>query len=585
MPSAFTVRSVVREQLVMNDGHAQETLKELAAVMATTGAIFQQGSGDAQRGVIIRALTEAEIKAMKVSMPHGLLLPAPLTAADVQDFAEQHFDVVKLRKLPNSGKYEARPADFRAELAHRFIKARLMALRPLCGVAYTPIIRSDGTIVTTPGYDAATQLWIVDAVPKLSVPQTPGRRDAEGALGCLRALVTEHPFEQEADRVAGVAQLMAPALRASMERAPMLVTDANYARTGKDYLVGTASLIGTGFRPTVFTLNEAREEQQKRIGSALLLGAPMISLNNINGRLASDELAAYLTEGGCITRAYATVGGAKWAPNGNTIVASGNNIMLAGDLPERSVTSRQDAHMEFPGERKFNGSPHKDVLGDRGKYLSAVFTIALWAVRGTDYTSPSEMAGSGGFDDFNRLIRGPLLALTGVDPLKRARGEMQTARQHQPDRDLVDALTSLIEHKAAKVKADEPFCVRDIQAELKRHHVGQDEADPWAVLRHKDLPYRLRRARGRRGATMQFVSIERPSNGADVAWYKLVPLDDVREDGSPIGLRTSSDSPYRQPSNSDDEFRKYLRGNSVKPRSPKPETGGNQPIPDTGAEL
>jgi len=106
--AGFEVRDTVRDDLLMNDGHAQATLNAMVATMARGGAIFRQGEGGVQHGVVIRTLTEAEIKAMtvkgmKVSIPRGLLLPAPLTAADVQDFAEQNFDVVKLRKLPEQG--------------------------------------------------------------------------------------------------------------------------------------------------------------------------------------------------------------------------------------------------------------------------------------------------------------------------------------------------------------------------------------------------------------------------------------------------------------------------------------------------
>ena len=263
-------------------------------------------------------------------------------------------------------------------------------------------------------------------MPELDLPAVPSRADAEAGQALLESLLTGHPFEHDRDRVAALAQLMVPPLRASMQRSPLLVADANYPRTGKDYLLGTAALIGTGHRPTVYTLSENREEQQKRIGAALLLGAPVVSLNNLNGRLDSDELAAYLTEGGCITRAYATVGGAKWAPNGNVIASSGNNIMLGGDLPERGLASRQDARMEQPGDRKFLTSPHDEVRAARGKYLSAVFTLARWPLLGRDYPAP-DMAGSGGFDDFDRLIRGPLLALTGIDPLER----LSAPRQNQ----------------------------------------------------------------------------------------------------------------------------------------------------------
>jgi hypothetical protein len=528
-----TVRDTVRDQLVMNDGHAQETLKALVPLMAIEGAIFRQGEGDALRGIVIRRFTQTELKAMNergIAIPPGLVLPAPLTFADVQDFAEQHFDIIKFRQKPNSDEVEARPADFRKDMALRLIGSRLIGLRPLRGITYAPLLRSGGTIVAASGYDAETQLWLVDGIPELTVPEVPTRHDAETAMQRLGALLDEHLFEQDVDRIAAIAQLMTPALRGSMQRVPLQIADAAYPRTGKDYLMNTAALIGTGFKSTVFTLGETREEQQKRMGAVLLLGAPVILLSNLNGLLISDELAAYHTEGGCITRAYATTGGAKWAPNGNTIQASGNNIVLGGDLPERGLVSRQDANMEFPGERTFRGSPHDDVNRDRAGYLNAVFTIARWALRGADYQQPAEMNGFGGFDEFNRLIRGTLLALTGIDPLKRSQSEMQTARQHQPDRDLIDALTTLMEPTT-------PFCVRGVLAMLKLHYTGDGEADPFAILRQKNLPYRLRRARGRRGSTMQLAVAEKPIGGDNVVYYSLVPLAG--------GFGGRGDSPYR----------------------------------------
>ncbi len=109
----------------MNDGHATDTLLVLAAHMAVEGPIFHQGDGKTCHGVVVRELTPTEIKALarndqhrlRAVVPRGLLMPTPLTIAHVQDFAERHFDVVRLRKNPKSTIVETRPADFRAELA------------------------------------------------------------------------------------------------------------------------------------------------------------------------------------------------------------------------------------------------------------------------------------------------------------------------------------------------------------------------------------------------------------------------------------------------------------------------------------
>ena len=429
-------------KLVMGGGRAQAVLDTLEATLADAGNIFRQGEGPNLRGVILREPSEKQVREMErrgIRGTRGLLLPIPLSRGHVQDYAERNFSVVRLWQNPKTTKVEELPADFSAALAIRLIEARLDRLRPLNGIAYTPIMRADGTLARTAGYDEATSLWIIASAPPFDLPERPTKEDATGYYDTLAALLTEHPFETDEDRVAGVAFLMTPTLRASMQRVPLLIADAPYGRTGKNYLLGTAAMIGTGRLPVIFSLSENREEQQKRIGHALLLGAPVVDLTNINGLLRSDELAAYQTEGGTITRAYGTVGGAKYAPNGNTMAADGNNIELGGDLPERGMICRQDARMEYPGERKFRRDPHGEVLADRGKYLAAVFGLARYAVRGVDYQAP-KLGGLGGFDEFNRLIRAPLLALTGKDPAWRAKQQVNESRQQRPERALIDAL-------------------------------------------------------------------------------------------------------------------------------------------------
>ena len=534
----ISVRADIRPDLVMNDGHATDTLAALAAHMAVEGPIFHQGDGKTCHGVVVRELTPTEIKALarndqhrlRAVVPRGLLMPTPLTIAHVQDFAERHFDVVRLRTNPKSTIVETRPADFRAELATRFVGTKLPALRLLKGIAYTPILRQDGTIIAAHGYDADTALWMVDDIPVLHVPDRPTQADATAAYETLKELVAEHRFETDADMIAGISFLMTPALRSSLACAPLLVADAPLARTGKDYLLGTAARIASGHPPVEFALSDSLEEQQKRMGAALLMGAPCLTLNNINGKLRSTDLTAYLTQGGCVTRAYATTGGALYAPNGNVMMASGNNILLVGDLPERAVVSRQDADMASPGERRFKNNPHKIVLTERGKYLSAIFTIARWALVGADY-APPDVTGFGGFDDFDRLVRRPLIALTDIDPIERGREQLVAARESRWEPTFIDALATLF---APGI----PFRTKNITEVLKTRFTKMGEADLLVPLRRDDLPYALRRAKGMRGAERRLAGIDRPAGAEAVAWYRLEAL---KPNGADLRARTSLD--------------------------------------------
>jgi hypothetical protein len=519
MADDFTITDTL-PKLVIGPGRAQAVLDALAVDMAATGNIFRQGEGASLHGVILSEPSAQHVRDMErrgIRGTLGLILPIPLTRSHVQDHAEQNFSVVRLWRNPKTNKTEELSADFPLPLAARLIDARLDRLRPLKGIAYTPILRADGTLIRTAGYDTETGLWIMPS-PPFDLPESPTTEQAEAYCETLRGLLAEHPFETPEDAVAAIAQVMTPTLRASMQRAPLLIADAPYGRTGKDYLMGTASLIGTGRLPVVVSLSENREEQQKRIGHALLLGAPCIVLTNINGLLRNEELSAWLTEGGTVTRAYGTVGGAKFAPNGGTMMATGNNIEPGGDLPERHIGSRQDARMEFPGDRSFRGDPHGAVLGDRGRYLAAVFGLARYATKGADYQAPS-LDGLGGFDDFNRLIRAPLLVLTGIDPAGRAKRQIKASRQHRPERALIDALATLF---AVEI----PFCARDIARELKKHPVQPGDDDPWEPLRDKQmgLGFRLRRSVGKRGSTCQLTTAGKPLGAPDVAHYQLETL-------------------------------------------------------------
>jgi hypothetical protein len=507
-------------KLVIGEGHALTTLKTLVLAMAETGDIFRQGEGPNLRGVILSESSDKQAAALAklgVIGTQGQLLPTPLTRSHVQDYAEQNFSVIRLWKNPKTSKVIELPTDFPQALAGRVIDARLGGLRPLRGVAYTPIIRPNGEIFAVSGYDAETELWLATRPLACSLPEQPSEQEARGWLATLEELLDEHPFESEQDKVAAVAFLMTPALRASIQRAPLLLADAPYGRTGKDYLAGTAALIATGRPPVVVSLGDDREEQKKRMGHALLLGAPVVVLTNINGTLSSDELAAYLSEGGTTTRSYGTVGGAKFAANGNTIIATGNNIEPGGDLPERHIGSRQDARMEFPGDRIFQHNPHAEVRADRGKYLAAIFGLARYAIRSELDPDKLGLGGLGGFDDFNRLIRAPLFALTRLDPAWRARQQLYSARQQRPERALIDALTELFQPEV-------PFCTKDIACELRKRGDQDGQDDPCEPLRIKpqELGYKLRRAKGKRGSTHSLVAVERPQGAQDVAHYQLI---------------------------------------------------------------
>lgn len=162
--------------------------------------------------------------------------------------------------------------------------------RRLSGVITTPTMRPDGTILSEPGYDEATQLLLLDP-PKLpAMPDRPTRENALAALAYLDKLLDEFPFVDDASRSAALSGLITPVVRGAMPVAPLHATTAPVAGSGKSYIIDLASAISTGERAPVIAAGRNEEETEKRLGAALLNGQAIVSIDNVNGQLGGDAL-------------------------------------------------------------------------------------------------------------------------------------------------------------------------------------------------------------------------------------------------------------------------------------------------------
>src|SRR3990170_823283 len=85
----------------------------------------------------------------------------------------------------------------------------------LKGITESPTIRPDGSILDHPGYDSVTQLVHVPSrdleVP--GVPDRPTLKDRRDAIRMIDKLLTDFPFESDADRANTYAFLLTPILR------------------------------------------------------------------------------------------------------------------------------------------------------------------------------------------------------------------------------------------------------------------------------------------------------------------------------------------------------------------------------------
>lgn len=304
--------------------------------------------------------------------------------------------------------------------------------RRLTGVITTPTLRPDGTILSRPGYDEATQLLLIDPPAMPSIPERPTRKSALAALAFLDALLDEFPFVDAESRSVALSALITPVIRGAVPVTPMHATTAPTPGSGKSYIIDLASAINSGERAPVLTAGRNEEETEKRLVAALLSGQTLISIDNVNGHLGGDFLCQMIERPVVAVRPLGQSVFTKVESRASCF-ATGNNIQLVGDMTRRVLLCSLDPQVERPELRSFEHSPFDQVLADRGKYVAAALTVVrAYVVAGF----PDMLPALASFEDWSRMVRSSLVWLGRPDPCET----MNRARADDP---ITSSLTSL----------------------------------------------------------------------------------------------------------------------------------------------
>ncbi len=299
----------------------------------------------------------------------------------------------------------------------------------LCGVTTTPTIRPDGSLLDRAGYDATSGwLYVPGAARFPQVPARPTRDQALAALAELEAILDGFPFAGGAARSAAVAAIITAIVRPAMRSAPLFAISAPRPGTGKTLLATLVGLVATGASPALLTQAEKPEEERKRLLS-ILLDAPRVAVfDNVERPLKSDALCTILSEE---TWSDRILGGntAVRVSTAITWCATGNNLVLAGDLAERALEIRLDANCAAPEEREFSVNLHELVPAKRPELVAAALTIIrAWVAAGRPVVRVPQF---GRFEAWSELVRKPLVWLGRPDPCETR----QLVRHSSPERD------------------------------------------------------------------------------------------------------------------------------------------------------
>jgi hypothetical protein len=330
-------------------------------------------------------------------------------------------------------RYDGRSKDYVPINPRRDIAATMLArtgewhqFPAVCGVTSAPTMRLDGSLLTQPGFDQKTRLFLVEPPPMPNIPEKPTRADAETALKLLEDLLAGFPFVDEVARAGALSAIITAVSRGAFPVTPLHASRAPTAGSGKSFLWDIVAAIISGHPMPVISTGKDEIEMEKRLGAALMTGQPLISIDNISGELGGDALCQIIERPVVDIRVLGLSKNMRIEARGTSVFATGNNFTLVGDLCRRVITINLDAGMERPELRQFKFDPVERVLEDRGKYIAAALTICrAYFVVGRPDKAPKLAS----FEGWSDTVRSALIWLGKEDPVK----SMELARQEDPE--------------------------------------------------------------------------------------------------------------------------------------------------------
>jgi hypothetical protein len=305
-------------------------------------------------------------------------------------------------------------------------RERRWAFPHVSGIITTPTLRPDGSLLAAPGYDPASELYLLPSLQLPPIAAHPTWQDAQAGLEKLKHLFREFSFqdkdgkglERRLNCSVAISALLTALLRGSLPTSPVYLIRASVAGTGKSYLVDVISVVTTGQFCPVITTSKNAEETEKRIGSILLSGIPIVSLDNCIHDLGG-ELLCQLTERPVIR--IRILGRSEMPPCEchTAVFATGNNIVFKGDMVRRGLVCNLEALDERPELREFEADALDIVAADRGPYVAAGLTIVrAYIAAGSPKVCPS----LGSYSAWSDMVRSPLVWLGEPDPVLSMEG-------------------------------------------------------------------------------------------------------------------------------------------------------------------
>jgi hypothetical protein len=278
-----------------------------------------------------------------------------------------------------------------------------LPIPPIVGVVRGPYAHRDGSVVDTPDYDPTSQVvYLADSLHPPTARRTVSVEQAREAVRTLWHAVSKFPYVSNVDRGVVLSALLTAVARPSLPITPGYLISAHTAGTGKTLLAQTIGALQTGSTIAATALPREDDEVRKHVFAALRQGSTYLLYDNAQrgSEIDSPVLAGMIT-GEVIEGRVLGASSVERRPNRLSVVVTGNNVMLHGDLNRRLLTVRLDANVEHPWEREFDFHPVTHTLANwLPLRIAALEIIQAWLTAGAPLAP-----GSTGFPDWDAIVR------------------------------------------------------------------------------------------------------------------------------------------------------------------------------------
>jgi len=295
-----------------------------------------------------------------------------------------------------------------------YVAGHFPGIRELEQIVTFPTLRPDGSMLEHSGYDEQTRAYLRPTVEVPSVPDVVSEEMAGDALTRIKLLFQDFPFAERCHESAAIAAIMTPVLRLAITGpTPLFIFDSTTPGSGKSLLADIVSIIATG-EDAARRPQTDDTEMRKEITADLLAGTLVILIDNVDRPLGGPALDAALTSINWTGRELSRTKMLK-LKNITTWLATGNNIVVKGDLSRRSMRIYLDPGMERPEERNKFRIPKllEYVRENRAQLIHDILVLA----RGRQQSGFSGVSAFGSFESWSYWVRETLIWCGQADPL------------------------------------------------------------------------------------------------------------------------------------------------------------------------